>query len=193
MQKEKLSKCLEVLDISQDWLDLLDTILKKYNIVNDDDVKMFLAQTSHESMNYKRLEESFKYKAESLLRVFPKYVKDLDDANNLLELGAEAVANRVYGGRLGNAKDEGFKYRGRGIIQLTGKINYIEYGRLLDIDLVNNPDLAKDKEVALKVACLYYTSRGCLGTDINTCTKKINGGLNGLDDRKNRLNKLLNV
>lgn len=190
MEKEKLSKCLSTLKISNEWLDILHKSLNDYGITKDYDVKMFLAQTSHESMNYSRLEESFKYKPETLLKIFKKYIKDIEDAKQLLSQGAEAVANRVYGGRLGNAKNEGYKYRGRGIIQLTGKTNYLNYSKLVGADLVKNPDLAKNKDIAIQIACCYYVNRGCLGKSIKDCTKLINGGLNGLEDREKRFNML---
>lgn len=189
-----IKKYLAALNIDSSWESILNKYLLAYNITKEKDIKMFLAQTSHESLSYKRLEESFKYRPEVLIKVFPKYFKTLEEAKDILYRGDEALANRVYGGRLGNNFDEGYKYRGRGIIQLTGKSNYIYYGKLLNIDLVNNPDWLLERNVAVNVACCYWINRGLLGIDdIRKATKKINGGCNGLEDRIKRYKKIENL
>ncbi|WIH87494.1 glycoside hydrolase family 19 protein [Brachyspira pilosicoli] len=189
-----IKKYLAALNIDSSWESILNKYLLAYNITKEKDIKMFLAQTSHESLSYKRLEESFKYRPEVLIKVFPKYFKTLEDAKDILSRGDEALANRVYSGRLGNNFDEGYKYRGRGIIQLTGKSNYIYYGKLLNIDLVNNPDWLLERNVAVNVACCYWINRGLLGIDdIRKATKKINGGYNGLEDRIKRYKKIENL
>ncbi|AGA66994.1 endolysin glycoside hydrolase [Brachyspira pilosicoli P43/6/78] len=189
-----IKKYLSALNIDSSWESILKKYLLAYNITKEKDIKMFLAQTSHESLSYKRLEESFKYRPEVLIKVFPKYFKTLEEAKDILYRGDEALANRVYGGRLGNNFDEGYKYRGRGIIQLTGKSNYIYYGKLLNIDLVNNPDWLLERNVAVNVACCYWINRGLLSIDdIRKATKKINGGYNGLEDRIKRYKKIENL
>lgn len=189
-----IKKYLAALNIDSSWESILNKYLLAYNITKEKDIKMFLAQTSHESLSYKRLEESFKYRPEVLIKVFPKYFKTLEEAKDILYRGDEALANRVYGRRLGNNFDEGYKYRGRGIIQLTGKSNYIYYGKLLNIDLVNNPDWLLERNVAVNVACCYWINRGLLGIDdIRKATKKINGGYNGLEDRIKRYKKIENL
>ncbi len=189
-----IKKYLAALNIDSSWESILNKYLLAYNITKEKDIKMFLAQTSHESLSYKRLEESFKYRPEVLIKVFPKYFKTLEEAKDILYRGDEALANRVYGGRLGNNFDEGYKYRGRGIIQLTGKSNYIYYGKLLNIDLVNNPDWLLERNVAVNVACCYWINRGLLEIDdIRKATKKINGGYNGLEDRIKRYKKIENL
>lgn len=189
-----IKKYLAALNIDSSWESILNKYLLAYNITKEKDIKMFLAQTSHESLSYKRLEESFKYRPEVLIKVFPKYFNTLEEAKDILYRGDETLANRVYGGRLGNNFDEGYKYRGRGIIQLTGKSNYIYYGKLLNIDLVNNPDWLLERNVAVNVACCYWINRGLLGIDdIRKATKKINGGYNGLEDRIKRYKKIENL
>lgn len=186
-----LKKCLEKLGIDLDWAYYLRFYFKKYGITEEADIKMFLAQTSHESNNYKRLEESFKYTPQRLLEVFPKRVKSLEEAQKLCKAGHKAIGDFVYGGRLGNKKDEGYKYRGRGIIQLTGKNNYSKYSELTGLDLLNNPELLLTKAGAVEVACCYYKTCGLIGVkDIKVATKKINGGYNGLEDRIKRFNKI---
>lgn len=183
--------------INEKWLGTINNAFEKYSITDINEVSMFLAQTTHESNNYKRLEESFNYKPERLFQVFKKRVGSLEKANELCSKGAEAIGDFVYGGRLGNAKDEGYKYRGRGIIQLTGKNNYEYYGNKLNIDLVNNPDLAKEPDTAIEIALLFWKEKGCgmfakMG-DVKTVTKLINGGYNGLDDRQKRFDSILKI
>ena len=191
--KEQIIK----IGIDDKWLEPLNKDFEKYDITDIKEKAMFLAQTSHESNNYKRLEESFNYSPKRLFEVFKKRVGTLENAKDLCSKGAKAIADFVYGGRLGNAKDEGYKYRGRGIIQLTGKNNYEYYGKKLNIDLVNNPDLAKESNEAIEIALLFWIEKECglyakLG-DVKTVTKLINGGYNGLDDRQKRFDNILKI
>ncbi|MBW5379024.1 glycoside hydrolase family 19 protein [Brachyspira pilosicoli] len=188
---------LEKIGINKKWLDPLNNAFNKYKITDTKEAAMFLAQTTHESNNYKRLEESFKYTPPRLYNVFRKRVGSLENAKQLCLQGAEAIANFVYGGRLGNAENEGYKYRGRGIIQLTGKSNYKKYGKKINADLVNNPDLAKKTNNAIEIALLFWQERGCSllarQGDVKGVTKLINGGYNGLEDREERYKKILTI
>ena len=183
--------------INEKWLDPLNKAFEKYSITDINEKAMFLAQTTHESNDYKRLEESFNYSPERLFEVFKKRVGTLENAKKLCLQGAKEIADFVYGGRLGNAKDEGYTYRGRGIIQLTGKNNYEYYGKKINIDLVNNPDLAKESNAAIEIALLFWQEKKCglyaKLRDVKTVTKLINGGYNGLDDRQKRFNKILTI
>lgn len=146
----------------------------------------FLAQMDHESGGFKRFDENLNYSAEGLMKNFPKYYKTLDQAK--ADVGKpEAIANRVYGGRLGNTEaGDGYKYRGRGFVQLTGKANYAEASKALGIDLVSNPELAADPANAAKIATWFWKKSGA-GTaartgDLKASRKRINGGLNGMDE-----------
>ena len=188
---------LEKIGIDEEWLGTINNAFIKYCITDINEQAMFLAQTTHESNDYKRLEESFNYRPERLFEVFKKRVGTLENAKKLCLQGAKEIADFVYGGRLGNSQDEGYKYRGRGIIQLTGKNNYEYYGKKINIDLVNNPDLAKESNAAMEIALLFWKEKGCgmfakMG-DVKTVTKLINGGYNGLDDRQKRFNKILTI
>ena len=183
--------------INEKWLEPLNNAFTKYYMTDANEKAMFLAQTTHESNDYKRLEESFNYKPERLFQVFKKRVGTLDKAKKLCAEGSEAIANFVYGGRLGNNQDEGYKYRGRGIIQLTGKNNYKHYGEKLNIDLVKNPDLAKEPNTAIEIALLFWNEKECglfakMG-DVKTVTKLINGGYNGLADRQKRFERIVKI
>ena len=190
-------KQLIEIGIEEKWLEPLNNAFTKYHITDINEKAMFLAQTTHESNNYKRLEESFNYRPERLFEVFKKRVGTLENAKKLCLQGAKEIADFVYGGRLGNSQDEGYKYRGRGIIQLTGKNNYKYYGKKLNIDLVNNPDLAKEPDTAIEIALLFWKEKECglyakLG-DVKTVTKLINGGYNGLADRQKRFDSILKI
>ena len=183
--------------IAEKWLEPLNNAFIKYHITDINEKAMFLAQTTHESNDYKRLEESFNYSPKRLFEVFRKRVGSLENAKKLCNEGAKAIADFVYGGRLGNAKDEGYKYRGRGIIQLTGKNNYSNYGKKINIDLVNNPHLAKEPDTAIEIALLFWKEKECglyakFG-DVKTVTKLINGGYNGLADRQKRFDSILKI
>ena len=193
ISKEQLTK----IGINEKWLEPLNKGFDKYSIIDKNEIAMFLAQTTHESNNYKRLEESFNYRPERLFEVFKKRVGTIEKAKELCSKGAKAIGDFVYGGRLGNAKDEGYKYRGRGIIQLTGKNNYEYYGKKLNIDLVNSPDLAKEPDAAIEIALLFWREKGCgllaRKGDVKGVTKLINGGYNGLDDRQKRFDSILKI
>jgi putative chitinase len=117
-----------------------------------------LAQIAAESGGVAKT-ENLNYSPEQLLKMFPKQVTSLGQAQQVVSQGPEAVGNLVYGGRMGNAGDEGFKYRGRGLIQLTGKDNYAHFGSLLGVDLVNNPDLANDPKIAQQIAIAFYKEK----------------------------------
>lgn len=154
----------------------------------------FLAQCGHESNGFKVAQENLNYSADGLRKIFPKYFPgDLADS---YARQPEKIASRVYGGRMGNgdeASKDGYKFRGRGYIQLTGKINYTAFGKAVGEDVLNNPDWASDK-YALLSAAWFWNSRSLntsadkgSGNDVVTeITKIVNGGTLGLDDRINR-------
>jgi len=156
-------------------------------------VAHFMAQIEHES-NLKPISENLNYSKESLLKVFPKYFRN--DNVDQFARKPEKIANRVYANRMGN-KDEqsgdGWKFRGRGFIQLTGFNNYYALSNAVNMDYVNNPDLLLTEADAL-IAALWFWSNNNLNhladlDDVLLITKKINGGLNGIDDRKKKLLK----
>lgn len=168
-----------------------DALIKEMNAQGITDPKeqaMFMAQMDHESGGFKSYEENLNYSARGLRKTFGKYYKNDADAQADAR-NPEAIANRVYGGRMGNTDaGDGYKYRGRGATQLTGKDNYKRAGAALGLDLVNNPDLAKDPANAAKIAAWYWKDRklGDAGKagDVEAATRKINGGTNGLADRQ---------
>jgi predicted chitinase len=147
---------------------------------------MLMANVDHESGGFTKKEENLNYSAKRLQEVFPKYYKDAEsaraDANN-----PEAIANKVYGGRMGN-KDpgDGYKFRGRGALQLTGRAQYEEMGKKLGVDLVNNPELAADPKYSAQIAVQHWKSSGAdkaaQAGDMVKARKLTNGGTNGLAD-----------
>jgi putative chitinase len=174
---------------------IVDSI-QKQGITDPTEIAQFLGQIKHES-NLKPIEENLKYSAQFLLNNFPytekrKWgFKSLSDAESVC-CGKDKVglANRIYGYRMGSTQpSDGYKYRGRGYIQITGRENYAAYGKKLGIDLLNNPDLALNADISARIAAEYWKDRVRPRTksnfaDTTVVTKAINGGDIGLADRK---------
>ena len=169
----------------------LDDVIKKYNINSPLRISHFLSQIAHESNNFKALRENLNYSAEGLLKIFPKYFSK--DTASACARKPETIANIVYSNRMGNgdrASGDGYKFRGRGFLQLTGKDMYKAYGDYIEVDLINNPDFVATK-YALSSAAWFFQKKGLwkicdLGGDTETIkklTRLINGGTNGLEDR----------
>jgi predicted chitinase len=179
-------------------VEMLKSFMSNNGMTDPKEQAMFLAQLDHESGGFKVLSENLRYRPSQLLKTFPKYFKSIEEATAVAGGGPEAIANRVYGGRMGNKDDgDGFKFRGRGFIQLTGRDNYARAGKDLGLDLVSNPDLAAEPENAAKIALWYWNQRGIGGParqgDIEKVTKLINGGSIGIEDRRSKYAKYLNV
>jgi putative chitinase len=164
---------------------------QKFNITNPLRLAHFLSQCGHESAGFKAIQENLNYSADGLKKIFPKYFP-----GNLAEGYArnpEKIASKVYGGRMGNGDEttkEGFKFRGRGYIQLTGKDNYTRFGKFIGEDTVANPDLVATK-YPLASAAFFFDSnklweicdRGADDATVTAVTKRVNGGTIGLPDR----------
>lgn len=151
-------------------------------------LSMFLAQTAHESMLFERMVESLNYtKAAQIRRTWPKRFANISAAVAFVRK-PERLANFVYANRLGNgdaASGDGWKYRGRGLIQITGKDNYRDAGEALGLPLLEEPELLEEPVHAADAAGWFWKQRDLnrLASNINACTRRINGGLNGLPDR----------
>jgi putative chitinase len=152
----------------------------------------FLAQCGHESGNFKAVNENLNYGAKGLRGIFPKYFPT-DALAAEYERKPEKIANKIYGGRMGNgpeATGEGYKYRGRGYIQLTGKDNYSAFDKVVTEDITTNPDLVATKYPLLSAAWFWNSrklneiaDKGATDAEVTAITKKVNGGTIGLDDR----------
>ena len=188
---------LQQLGIDSKWLQPLEDTFEKYEINTPKRQAAFIGQCQHESGNFKLLEENLHYSAASLMRVWPSRFPDVDVANQYAN-NPEKIANKVYGGRMGNTEEgDGWKYHGRGLIQLTGKENYENCGSGVGVDLLDNPDLLTTPEYACLSAGWFWNKKSLNAIadsgDIDTMTKRINGGLIGLDDRKAKIAKALSV
>jgi len=150
----------------------------------------FLAQCGHESAGFKVVNENLNYSASGLKGIFGKYFKESGLAESY-QRNPQKIASRVYGGRMGNGPEstgEGFKFRGRGYIQLTGKDNYTAFGKAINEDVLSNPDLVSTKYPLLSAA--WFFSKNCLkkcvdasDATVTSVTKCVNGGTIGLPDR----------
>ena len=187
--KEKLAKIIPSNPYIDYWHSALEMILPDYDINTIPRVSAFLAQTAHESGGYKFLKENLNYRAVTLRKVFPKYFPT-DELANKYAQKPEMIANRVYGGRMGNGAEstgDGFKYCGRGLIQLTGKSNYTKFAESIETPLEEIPEYLATFEGAIQSACWFWEENNLNQWadkgDILTLTKRINGGTIGLNDR----------
>ena len=170
----------------------LPTIIEKSNITTANRLAHFLSQCSHESGGFTVLRENLNYSADGLRRVFPKYFPTPEIAAQFARQ-PEKIANKVYASRMGNgaeASGDGYKFRGRGFIQLTGHDNYKAFGTFLNEDILSNPDLVATKYPLLSAAFFFNRNnlwticdQGDSDAVIKSLTKRINGGFNGLEDR----------
>jgi putative chitinase len=172
--------------VAATWAQVFADVVKPYSFSKGDaDIKDFLGQVLHESAGLTQLSENLNYSAARLVQVWPKRFPTLADARPYA-MNPEALANRVYGGRMGNtAAGDGWRYRGRGPIELTGKGNYSFVGGLMGQDLVGLPELMEQPRYALEATIHWWEDRipdSMLG-DPEKVTQRVNGGLIGLADR----------
>lgn len=175
----------------------IPTVMEKFQINTPLRLAHFLAQCGHESGGFRAVQENLNYSADGLRRIFPKYFP-----GNLAESYArnpEKIASKVYGGRMGNGDEttkEGFKFRGRGYIQLTGKSNYTAFAKAIGEDTVSNPDLVATKYPLASAAWFFsknglnsIADRGADSATVTAVTKRVNGGTIGLADRIKHFNE----
>jgi putative chitinase len=184
---------------AESYLPYLNSVLPEFEINTPLRKAHFLAQLAHESGGLKYVEENLNYSAQGLRSVFGKYFKTIEIAEEYARK-PEKIANRVYANRMGNGDEQsgdGWRYRGRGLIQLTGKSNYQRFSEDHSIDCVNNPDLLLDSKIALISACWFW-KKNKINTyadadDIHLVTKRINGGNNGILHRQHYLDSFKRV
>lgn len=196
---DALARCINNPNIDQ-WYDVLYEILPQYGISTKLRVAGWLSQTGHESADFKAVSENLNYGARGLRLTFPKYFPT-DALAEQYQRKPAMIANRVYGGRMGNgpeATGDGWKFRGRGLIQVTGKDNYRRCSLALYGDenlLLDQPELLQDMDGAVRSACWYWNSRNINvdadNGDVLTMTRKINGGTHGLEDRRARYDRCM--
>ena len=174
---------------------------KKFNITNNLRLAHFLSQCGHESGNFKAVSENLNYSADGLKKIFGKYFPG--NLNESYARQPEKIASRVYASRMGNgdeASKEGFKFRGRGYIQLTGKANYTNFTKFIGEDCVSNPDLVATK-YPLASAAFFFDSnklwaicdKGADDATVTAVTKRVNGGTIGLPDRIKHFKEYYNL
>ena len=199
ISRDQLKECIGNNAYLDQWCQALNAILPEYSINTAERVAAFVAQCAHESGGFKFLTENLNYKAASLRKVFPKYFPT-DELAAAYEKQPERIANRIYANRMGNsdeASGDGWRYRGRGLIQLTGHDNYAFFAGSLDIPVEEAAEYLQTFEGAVQSACFFWEQNKLNDwadkRDILTLTKRINGGTIGLEDRKKHYEHALHV
>lgn len=187
-------------EIAARWFQPVSAAMAEFGIVQAHDQAMFLAQVGHESGGFTRIVENLNYSADGLKATFGKYFP----ADTAQQYGRtadhpanqQAIANIVYAHRMGNVEEnDGWNFRGRGLIQITGHDNYKECATGIGVDLLAAPQFLEQEPYAARSAAWFYVSKGCMKYpgDVEKVTKIINGGTNGLDDRQARYDKAKSV
>ena len=181
--------------------DQIQSTAVKFNITNNLRLAHFLSQCAHESGSFKAVSENLNYSESGLKKIFGKYFPG--DLAASYARNPEKIASRVYGSRMGNGDEstkEGYKFRGRGYIQLTGKSNYTKFGSFIGEDIDSNPDLVATKYPLASAAFFFNKNNLWLTCDkgssndvVKQVTKRVNGGYNGLDDRIKHFNEFYNL
>ena len=202
LTKEQLGQMIPGNQYLDHWLEALNEILPEYDINTPQRVAAFIAQCAHESGGFKALKENLNYKAVTLRKIFPKYFPTDEMAAQYAAMPnkQEAIANLVYANRMGNGAPEtgdGYRYCGRGLIQLTGKDNYTWFAARLESPVEEAAEYLQKFEGAVQSACWFCETNNLNqwadNGDILTLTKRINGGTIGLDDRIKHYNHALHV
>jgi putative chitinase len=185
---------------ADEWYDAMVAMFPKYDITTEARVAGFIAQTAHESANYKVLSENLNYSAKALDAIFGKYFKRAGRDAQQYHRQPEKIANTIYANRMDNgntASGDGWRYRGGGILQLTGKYNYTAFGKSVGMSAEDATDYVRTKEGAIESACWFWKENNinkyCDSNDIVRMTKRINGGTIGLADRKKHYAHALEV
>ena len=190
MTSEQLAQALKLTPVkAEEWIDAINETCDRFDISTPERQACFLGQCAHESGGFSALQENLNYKQEGLCKVWPKRFPTVEDAEPYHKQ-PQKIANKVYASRMGNGDEgsgEGWKYRGRGLIQLTGKDNYRACGEALGVDLLENPDLVATPQYAA-LSAGWFWDKNHLNTyadknDMQGLTKKINGGTHGIEDR----------
>ena len=189
---------LRQLHIGEEWVDALNATFERFDISNPLRKAAFIGQCGHECGNFRILEENLNYRAEALQKLWPKRF-DAAKAQACAR-NPKLIANTVYSNRMGNrdeASGDGYRFRGRGCIQLTGHANYFHAGQALGVDFVMEPDLVATPKYAALTAGWFWSTHNCNNlaeaADWVGLTKKINGGTIGLDDRVKHINEAFAV
>ncbi len=199
LSKEQLAQLIPGNPYVDYWHSAMERCLPDYDINTPQRVAAFMAQCGHESGNFKFLKENLKYRAASLVKVWPKHFPNMDIANQYAG-NEEKIANRAYANRMGNGPEEsgdGWRFCGRGLIQLTGRNNYQNFADSIETDINDIPAYLATFEGAVQSACWFWETnklnQWADKGDMLTLTKRINGGTLGLDDRIKHYQHALHV
>ena len=200
--KEQLKELIPGNPYLNEWHEALEQLLPDYEINTPQRIAAFIAQCAHESGGFRAIKENLNYKAVTLRKIFPKYfpTDELANAYASMPNKQEAIANRVYASRMGNGDEQsgdGYRYCGRGLIQLTGKNNYQAFADSIETSVEDASEYLSTFEGAAQSACWFWESNNLnrfadVG-DIKGLTKAINGGYIGLDDRIKHYNHAVHV
>lgn len=195
---QQLADCMPKCKEPEVWAPILDQKLFDIGVVEPQLVAAFVAQTGHESLNYNILEENLNYSEDGLRRIFGKYFRTTSPAG--YARNPRKIASRVYANRMGNGSEstgDGWRFRGRGVLQVTGRTNYEKCSSYIFNDrqiLLDNPDLLLEKEHAMMSAIWYWDINDLKSVaNFTELTRRINGGTHGLDDREARFIRAVNV
>ena len=188
---------LKELGINDKWEIPLNQVFVKYDLDTSKRQAAFIGQCAVESANFTRLQENLNYSAQRLTQVWPSRFPNISMAEPYAN-NPEKLADFVYAGRMGNLQDgDGWKFHGRGLIQLTGRENYANCGSGVGVDLIDNPDLLLTPKYAVLSAGWYWNKKGLNALadtqEYGAMTRRINGGLTGLDERIAKITKALQV
>jgi putative chitinase len=193
------SQHLQAMRIDPVWLDALNETFHRFNILTPIQQASFIGQCSHECGNFRILEENLNYRAETLMKLWKSRFPTIEIANEYAK-NPKKIANKVYASRMGNRDEssgDGYRFRGRGCIQLTGHANYFHAGQACNEDFVMQPDLVSTPRYAAMTAGWFWDTHKLNQyadrQDFLMMTKKINGGTIGLDDRIKHINHALDI
>lgn len=190
---------LKELKINPDWVNALNDTFERFDISTPIRQACFIGQAGHECGNFRILEENLNYRAETLMKVWPKRFPTLEFAKQY-ERNPKKIANMVYANRMGNrdeASGDGYRFRGRGAFQTTGHSGYYHAGQALGVDFVMEPDLVATPQYAALTAGFFWNTHKLNqfadARDYKGMTKKINGGFIGLEDRIKHIEEALAI
>ena len=193
------SEHLKKMHIDPVWVDALNETFQRFDISTPIRQASFIGQCGHECANFKVLEENLNYRAETLMKLWKSRFPTIEVANEYAR-NPKKIANKVYASRMGNrdeASGDGYRFRGRGCIQLTGHANYFHAGQACGEDFVMQPDLVSTPKYAAMTAGWFWNTHKLNQfadrQDFTLMTKKINGGTIGLDDRIKHINHALDI
>ena len=198
IRQDQLAQILPGNPYVEHWCEALNKILPDYDISTPQRVAAFLAQTAHESGGYTALHENLNYQAASLCKVWPSHFNE--SIADQYAHNPEKIANRAYAGRMGNgdeASGDGWNFCGRGLLQVTGRVNYQAFADSVQMNIDDVPAFLQTFEGAVQSACWFWENNNLNqyadNGDFVTMTKKINGGTLGLDDRQHRYLQAMQV